>query len=263
MSSLENIPPDKKEDRDNVRKPKPVPHRRQVWTSTKRDDESKDVWEDTLRDVEGKNEDIKLNGRRRESSETASTNNTEEMKNIQVSSPEGDHCKHAEDVAVMTTYASNGGGNGLPGTKHHVESDREGVKIQEEKTLSNKMNARETKKKKKSVRIREYTSSDLPVTTHKENGAEQTAADNTLQEKGNRTKPIKQEVTSSENRANRSGSNASKTQTVPLFTWTRYQQSQLEWALSHYPKFSSDRWLNIARAVPGKSQVRYTHTTHH
>ena len=37
--------------------------------------------------------------------------------------------------------------------------------------------------------------------------------------------------------------------------WTQYQQRQLEWALTQYPKFSTDRWQNIARAVPGKSQV--------
>lgn len=37
--------------------------------------------------------------------------------------------------------------------------------------------------------------------------------------------------------------------------WTQYQQKQLEWALGKYPKFSEDRWGNVARAVPGKSQV--------
>ena len=40
--------------------------------------------------------------------------------------------------------------------------------------------------------------------------------------------------------------------------WTRYQQKQLEWALVQYPKFSQDRWDNIAKAVPGKSKVRVT-----
>ena len=38
--------------------------------------------------------------------------------------------------------------------------------------------------------------------------------------------------------------------------WSQYQQTQLEWALSHYPKFSKDRWVNVAKAVPGKTMVR-------
>ena len=37
--------------------------------------------------------------------------------------------------------------------------------------------------------------------------------------------------------------------------WSRYQQKQLEWALVQYPKFSKDRWDNIAKAVPGKNKV--------
>ena len=28
---------------------------------------------------------------------------------------------------------------------------------------------------------------------------------------------------------------------------------QLEWALVQYPKFAKERWENIAKAVPGKS----------
>lgn len=37
--------------------------------------------------------------------------------------------------------------------------------------------------------------------------------------------------------------------------WTQFQQKQLEWALTQFPKFSQDRWPNIARSVPGKTQV--------
>ena len=37
--------------------------------------------------------------------------------------------------------------------------------------------------------------------------------------------------------------------------WTQFQQKQLEWALARYPKFSEQRWLNIAKTVPGKTQV--------
>ena len=38
-------------------------------------------------------------------------------------------------------------------------------------------------------------------------------------------------------------------------SWTRYQQKQLEWALVQYPKHVNERWVNIAKAVPGKSKV--------
>ena len=37
--------------------------------------------------------------------------------------------------------------------------------------------------------------------------------------------------------------------------WSQYQQKQLEWGLSHYPKDTEGRWDLIARAVPGKSKV--------
>ena len=37
--------------------------------------------------------------------------------------------------------------------------------------------------------------------------------------------------------------------------WTQPQQDMLEWGLSNYPKSSKDRWLSIAKAVPGKSIV--------
>ncbi len=37
--------------------------------------------------------------------------------------------------------------------------------------------------------------------------------------------------------------------------WTQQQQRQLERALTQFPNFSKDRWLNVARSVPGKSQV--------
>ncbi len=37
--------------------------------------------------------------------------------------------------------------------------------------------------------------------------------------------------------------------------WSQLQQRQLEQALIQFPKFSSDRWINIARCIPDKSQV--------
>ena len=37
--------------------------------------------------------------------------------------------------------------------------------------------------------------------------------------------------------------------------WTQFQQNQLEWALGQYPKYSKDRWDNVAHAVPGKIKV--------
>ena len=50
-------------------------------------------------------------------------------------------------------------------------------------------------------------------------------------------------------------SHAPKTPSVAQQPWSQFQQRQLEWALAKFPKFSEERWLNIARAVPGKTQV--------
>ena len=41
-----------------------------------------------------------------------------------------------------------------------------------------------------------------------------------------------------------------------ISSWSQYQQRQLEWALGQYPKFSTERWENVAKAVPGKTMVR-------
>ena len=40
-------------------------------------------------------------------------------------------------------------------------------------------------------------------------------------------------------------------------SWSQYQQRQLEWALGKYPKYSKDRWENVAKAVPEKTMVRW------
>ena len=43
----------------------------------------------------------------------------------------------------------------------------------------------------------------------------------------------------------------------PVDIWTQVQQKCLENALAQIPKNRTDRWTHIARAVPGKTKVRY------
>ena len=37
--------------------------------------------------------------------------------------------------------------------------------------------------------------------------------------------------------------------------WTQNQQKILEWALTQYPKGTSERWEKIAEHIPGKTKV--------
>lgn len=49
----------------------------------------------------------------------------------------------------------------------------------------------------------------------------------------------------------------------PVDVWSQVQQKCLENALAQIPKSRTDRWTHIARAVPGKTKVRYCVPTSH
>ena len=49
--------------------------------------------------------------------------------------------------------------------------------------------------------------------------------------------------------------NAGVTTTAATNVWTQNQQKIFEWALSTYPKGTSERWEKIADEIPGKSKV--------
>ena len=38
--------------------------------------------------------------------------------------------------------------------------------------------------------------------------------------------------------------------------WSQNQQKILEWALTQYPKGTSERWEKIAEHIPGKTKVK-------
>ena len=52
--------------------------------------------------------------------------------------------------------------------------------------------------------------------------------------------------------------NAGVTTTAATNVWTQNQQKIFEWALSSYPKGTSERWEKIAGEIPGKNKVSYT-----
>ena len=49
--------------------------------------------------------------------------------------------------------------------------------------------------------------------------------------------------------------NVGVTTTAATNVWTQNQQKIFEWALSTYPKGTSERWEKIAAEIPGKSKV--------
>ena len=56
---------------------------------------------------------------------------------------------------------------------------------------------------------------------------------------------------------------SSKENEKPIDVWSQVQQKCLENALAQIPKSRTDRWTHIARAVPGKTKVRYYVSTSH
>ena len=68
--------------------------------------------------------------------------------------------------------------------------------------------------------------------------------------------PLSQETSSDGLQQNGLHDDSPSLPTLAVTSWSQYQQVQLEWALTAYPKFSTDRWENIAKGVPGKTKVQ-------
>ena len=101
------------------------------------------------------------------------------------------------------------------------------------------------------------------VSNKEESGTGSTSVSETVDQKSRNEKfnakhsyPLSQETSSDGIQQNGLHDDSPSLPTLAVTSWSQYQQVQLEWALTAYPKFSTDRWENIAKGVPGKTKVQ-------